>query len=122
MRCSVFTVAASIIGLYYRSKGDLSDDVLHPEIETEHRSVPGIHHPDQGVQYLSDAYTSPLARHSIEISVAQSRCTWENRYAERLIRTLEKEEVHLNAYKDSHEAREHIEHFLTQVCIRLDWS
>ena len=35
--------------------------------------------------------------------------------AERLIRMLKKEEVHLNAYEDIHEARARIGHFITQV-------
>ena len=40
---------------------------------------------------------------------------WENGYAERLIRTLKEEEVHLNAYEDIHEVRERIGHFIEQV-------
>ena len=70
---------------------------------------------DQGVQYLSNAYISLLRHHGIEISVARRGCPWENGYAERLIRTLKEEEVHLNAYEDIHEARARIGHFITQV-------
>ena len=76
---------------------------------------PEIHHSDQGVQYLSNAYISTLRRHNIEISVAQRGRPWENGYAERLIRTLKEEEVHLNDYQDIHEARDRIGHFITQV-------
>ena len=79
------------------------------------QSVPEIHHSDQGVQYLSNAYISRLRHHDIEISVARRGCPWENGYAERLIRTLKEEEVHLNAYEDIHEARARIGHFITQV-------
>ena len=79
------------------------------------QSVPEIHHSDQGVQYLSNAYISLLRHHGIEISVARSGCPWENGYAERLIRTLKEEEVYLNAYDDIHEARTRIGHFITQV-------
>ena len=79
------------------------------------RSVPEIHHSDQGVQYLSSAYLSTLRQHGIEISVARRGCPWENGYAERLIRTLKEEEVHINAYDDIHEARARIGHFITQV-------
>jgi len=35
--------------------------------------------------------------------------------AERLIRMLKEEEVHLNDYEDIYEARERIRHFITQV-------
>ena len=79
------------------------------------QSVPEIYHSDQGVQYLSNAYLSLLRHHGIEISVARRGCPWENEYAERLIRTLKEEEVHLNAYEDIHEARACIGHFITQV-------
>ena len=79
------------------------------------QSAPEIHHSDQGVQYLSNAYISLLKQHSIEISVARRGCPWENGYAERLIRTLKEEEVHLNDYEDIHEARTRIGHFITQV-------
>ena len=76
---------------------------------------PEIHHSDQGVQYLSDAYISTLKRHNIEISVAHRGHPWENGYAERLIRTLKEEEVYLNDYENIYEARERIGHFITQV-------
>ena len=79
------------------------------------QSVPEIHHSDQGVQSLSNVYLSTLTRHGIEISVAARGCPWENGYAERLIRTLKAEEVHLNAYEDLHEARERPGDFITQV-------
>ncbi|MDE0555046.1 MAG: integrase core domain-containing protein [Candidatus Poribacteria bacterium] len=78
-------------------------------------NVAEIHHSDQGVQYLSNAYISLLKAHGIQISIARSRCPWENGYAERLIRTLKEEEVYLNDYQDIHEARVRIGHFITQV-------
>ena len=84
------------------------------EALSESRS-PEIHHSDQGVQYLSTAYLSTLKAHGIEISVARRGCPWENGYAERLIRTLKEEEVHLNDYEDITEARDRIGHFITQV-------
>ena len=88
---------------------------LKPLQEALHHSVPEIHHSDQGVQYLSNAYLSTLKHHSIEISLADRGCPWENGYAERLIRTLKEEEVHLNDYDTITEARARIGHFITQV-------
>ena len=78
-------------------------------------SVPEIHHSDQGAQYLSKSYVTTLEAHGVEISVAQRGRPWENGYAERLIRTLKEEEVHLNDYQSITEARERIGHFITQV-------
>ena len=86
---------------------------LKPLEEALGQSVPEIHHSDQGVQYLSNIYISTLRHHNIEISLAQRGCPWENGYAERLIRTLKEEEVHLNDYKDVIEARDRIGHFIT---------
>ena len=79
------------------------------------QSIPEIHHSDQGVQYLSNAYISTLRHHGIEISVAHRGCPCDNGYAERFIRTLKEEEVHLNDYEDIHEARDRIGHFITQM-------
>ena len=88
---------------------------LKPLEAALHRSVPEIHHSDQGVQYLSTAYISLLKHHGIEISVARRGCPWRTGYAERLIRTLKEEKVHLNDYEDITEARQRIGHFITQV-------
>ena len=88
---------------------------LKPLEEALRRSVPEIHHSDQGVQYLSSAYISTLTRHGVEISLAQRGCPWENGYAERLIRTLKEEEVHLNDDEDITEVKARIGHFITQV-------
>ena len=80
------------------------------------QSVPEIHHSDQGVQYLLNAYILLLRHHDIEISVARRGCPWENGYAEGLIRTLKEEEVHLNEYQSITEARDRIGH-LSNKCI-----
>ena len=41
-----------------------------------------------------------LRQHGVEISVAHRGRPWENGYAERLIRTLKEEEVHLNGLSE----------------------
>ena len=58
---------------------------------------------------------STLTEHGVEISVARRGRPWENGYAERLIRTLKEEEVHLNDYQNITEARDRIGHFIEQV-------
>ena len=79
------------------------------------QSVPEIHHSDQGVQYISHAYITTLMRHGVEISLAQRGGPWENGYAERLIRTLKEEEVHLNNYDNISEVELRIGYFIEQV-------
>ena len=65
---------------------------------------------------VSSAYVITLQEHGVKISVAYRGHPWENGYAERLIRTLKEEEVHINDYQSITEARERIGHFITQVC------
>ena len=88
---------------------------LRPLQQALSQSVPEIHHSDQGVQYLSTAYVSTLISHGIDISLAHRGQPWDNGYAERLIRTLKEEDVHLNEYEDIIDARERIGHFILQV-------
>ena len=52
---------------------------------------------------------------ALRFLVARRGRPWENGYAERVIRTLKEEEVHLRDYQDIHEAREHIGHFIIHV-------
>ena len=88
---------------------------LKPLKEALGHSVCEIHHSDQGVQYLSKVYVSTLKAHGVEISVARRGRPWENGYAERLIRTLKEEEVHINDYQSITEARDRIGDFITNV-------
>ena len=88
---------------------------LRPLQHALSQSVPEIHHSDQGVQYLSTTYISTLIGHGIDISLAHRGRPWDNGYAERLIRTLKEEEVHLNEYDDMMDAKKRIGHFILQV-------
>ena len=53
--------------------------------------------------------------HEIKVSLARRGCPWENGYAERLIRPLKEEEVHLNAYDNILEVESRIGYFIEQV-------
>ena len=88
---------------------------LTPLQQALRENVPEIHHSDQGVQYLSNAYISTLKEHGIDISLAHRGCPWENGYVERFFRTLKEEEVYLNDYDDIADANTHIEHFIEHV-------
>ena len=50
-------------------------------------------------------------------SVARRGRPWENGYAEKLIRTLKEEEVHLNDYENIIQARENASDILSHRCI-----
>ena len=51
---------------------------LRPLEEALCQNIPEIHHSDQGVQYLSNAYVATLMRHGVEVSLARRGCPWEN--------------------------------------------
>ena len=113
--CLLMDVFTRMIRGWHLSQHLSQSLTLKPLEEALDHSVPEIHHSDQGVQYLSKVYVATLEAHSVEISVAQRGRPWENGYAERLIRTLKEEEVHLNDYQSITEARDRIGDFLTNV-------
>jgi transposase InsO family protein len=49
---------------------------------------PEVHHSDQGVQYAATAYTEMLAVRGAAISTAEVGKPKDNRFAERLMRTI----------------------------------
>jgi len=76
---------------------------------------PGIHHSDQGVQYAATAYVEVLKDGGIHISMAEVGHAEQNGYAERVIRTIKEEEVHLTEYRDFEDALAQVGHFIDDV-------
>ena len=114
--CLLMDVFTRMIRAWQLSQHLTQSLTLKPLEEALCRSVPEIHHSDQGVQYLSRvSYIETLQEHGVEISVAQRGRPWENGCAERLIRTLKEEEVDINDYQSITEVRDRIGHFITQV-------
>jgi transposase InsO family protein len=77
--------------------------------------APKIHHSDQGVQYAATAYVACLSHHGVSISMASVGKPEENGYAERLMRTIKEEEVHLSEYQSFEDAYRQIGRFLDDV-------
>ena len=63
-----------------------------------------IHHSDQGVQYACGDYIARLERAGIQPSMSRAGCPWDNAMAESFMRTLKREEVNGQAYRDRAEA------------------
>jgi putative transposase len=80
-----------------------------------------IHHSDQGMQYAASAYVDLLGAHGIAPSMAERGEATQNGYAERLIRTIKEEEVHLSEYRDYFDALTRLGRFLDDVymCKRI---
>ncbi|HZM02789.1 MAG TPA: IS3 family transposase [Candidatus Saccharimonadales bacterium] len=74
-----------------------------------------IHHSDQGVQYACGDYIARLERAGIQPSMSRAGCPWDNAMAESFMRTLKREEVNGQAYRDRAEAEASIEVFIEVV-------
>lgn len=81
-------------------------------------ATPTIHHSDQGLQYAATAYVLQLEDVGAAISMAEVGQAWQNGYAERLIRTIHEEAVDLSAYRDYHDAYQHLDRFLNDVYMK----
>ena len=74
-----------------------------------------IHHSDQGVQYACGDYIGRLQRAGIQPSMSRGGCPWDNAMAESFMRTLKREEVNGQTYRDRTEATGSIGAFIEQV-------
>ena len=66
---------------------------------------PEIFNTDQGSQFTSEAFTGPLKREGIRISMDGKGRYLDNLFVERLWRTVKYEEVYLKAYAGGREAK-----------------
>jgi putative transposase len=77
-----------------------------------------IHHSDRadrGVQYASLAYVSRLQEAGMQVSMSAAGCPYDNAKAESFFKTLKKEEVYLNHYRNFEEAQANLGRFLEDV-------
>jgi putative transposase len=74
-----------------------------------------IHHSDQGVQYACGDYIGRLQRAGIQPSMSRGGCPWDNAMAESFMRTLKREEVNGQTYRDQAEVEASIEAFIETV-------
>jgi putative transposase len=74
-----------------------------------------VHHSDQGIQYACGDYIARLERAGIQPSMSRAGCPWDNAMAESFMRTLKREEVNGQAYRDRAEAEASIEAFIGTV-------
>ncbi len=81
------------------------------------RPMPGslIHHSDRGTQYACHDYTELLQQHDIVASMSRVGNPYDNAKAESFMKTLKKEEVNGQAYRDAQHARNAIGSFIEEV-------
>jgi putative transposase len=74
-----------------------------------------VHHSDRGTQYASQEYTEALKAAGIKISMSRRGNPYDNAKAESFFKSLKVEEVYLNDYRTTKEARENIGSFVEAV-------
>lgn len=73
-----------------------------------------VHHSDRGVQYASKAYIDLLRANQITPSMSRPANPYDNASCESYMRTLKREEIHVNQYRDLEHLRANITIFIDQ--------
>jgi putative transposase len=93
-------------------KASLAVSALRKAI-AQRKPPPGlVHHSDRGLQYCSLEYVQLLQQHGIMPSMSRPANPYDNAFCESFMRTLKREEIHANVYRDLEDLRTHIEQFV----------
>ena len=71
-----------------------------------------VHHSDRGFQYASKEYVEVLQAHKMEPSMSRPANPYDNAVCESFMKTLKREEIYCNRYRDLDDLRAHIEEFI----------
>jgi len=71
-----------------------------------------VHHSDRGVQYACEAYIQVLQEHQIMPSMSRPGHPHDNASCESFLKTLKREEIYANDYRDMEHLAEGIEEFI----------
>jgi transposase InsO family protein len=87
---------------------------------TERKPPPGIvHHSDRGVQYASDAYVGLLRKHGMIPSMSRPANPYDNASCESFLKTLKREEIYANEYRDLEHLCENLAAFIDNYYNRV---
>jgi putative transposase len=90
----------------------LAVEALQQAIELR-SPLPGlVHHSDRGIQYASADYVALLMQYGIVPSMSRPANPYDNASCESFIKTLKREEIYANEYRDLDDLRGHIEEFI----------
>jgi transposase InsO family protein len=77
------------------------------------KPAPGlVHHSDRGVQYASEDYVAVLEMHGMIPSMSRPANPYDNASCESFLKTLKREEIYANQYRDLDHLRGNIEEFI----------
>ena len=82
---------------------------------TERKPGPGlVHHSDRGLRYASSEYVNVLRQHQMIPSMSRPANPYDNASCESFMKTLKREEIYANRYKNLGHMRVNIEEFIEQ--------
>jgi transposase InsO family protein len=73
-----------------------------------------VHHSDRGVQYASDEYVKVLQQRQMIPSMSRPANPYDNASCESFMKTLKREEIYANDYRDLDHLRANIETFIDE--------
>jgi len=86
----------------------------------ERHPPPGlVHHSDRGVQYASEAYVTLLRTHHMIPSMSRPANPYDNASCESFMKTLKREEIYANTYRDLDHLRVNLAAFIEQYYNRV---
>jgi len=86
----------------------------------ERKPPPGVvHHSDRGVQYASGAYVGLLRKDGMIPSMSRPANPYDNASCESFMKTLKREEIYANKYRDLDDLRANIAEFIDSYYNRV---
>ena len=86
----------------------------------ERNPPPGVvHHSDRGIQYACGAYVGRLRQHGRIPSMSRPANPYDNASCESFLRTLQREEIQANQYRDLEHLRENLAAFIDHYYNRI---
>ena len=86
----------------------------------QRQPLPGlVHHSDRGSQYASREYVGLLESHGMLPSMSRPANPYDNASCESFMRTLKREEIYANTYRDLEDLRARIQEFIERYYNRI---
>ncbi len=100
--------------------GSATDGVRAAQAIAQRQPLPGlVHHSDRGSQYACREYVNLLESHGMLPSMSRPANPYDNASCESFMRTLKREEIYANSYRDLEDLRAHIEEFIERYYNRI---
>lgn len=92
---------------------------LHQAISGRQPPPGVVHHSDRGIQYASGIYVQLLRQHQMIPSMSRPANPYDNASCESFLKTLKREEIYANTYRDLEHLRMNMAAFIDQYYNRI---